>query len=72
MHNSSSFLNITLHVLDGLSVHHQESKIVHTAVNEPVWHITDAVCTVLDSWWWMERSFETCRVIFNKLEKLCI
>jgi len=27
----SSLLNITLHVSDGLSVHHQESKTVHTA-----------------------------------------
>jgi len=25
------FCSSTLHVLDGLSVHHQESKIVHTA-----------------------------------------
>jgi hypothetical protein len=25
------FLNDTLHVLDGLSVHHQEFKTVHTA-----------------------------------------
>ena len=45
---------------DGLSVHHQESKTVHTAsyhtgsvaacwqaATEPVWY--DAVCTVLDS-----------------------
>ena len=31
MHNFSSLLNITLHVSDGLSVHHQESKTVHTA-----------------------------------------
>jgi hypothetical protein len=33
-----------------------------------VWHISDAVCTVLDSWWWTERLSKTCRVIFNKLE----
>jgi len=32
MHNFSSLLNITLHVSGGLSVHHQESKIVHTAL----------------------------------------
>jgi hypothetical protein len=36
--------------------------------------IPDAVCTVLDSWWWTERPFETCRVLLrnkiNKLEKL--
>ena len=25
-------------------------------------HIPDAVCTVLDSWWWTERPFETCRI----------
>jgi hypothetical protein len=31
MHNYSSLLNITLHVSDGLSVHHQEFKTVHTA-----------------------------------------
>jgi len=50
MHNFSSLLNITLHVSDGLSVHYQEFKTVHT---------------VLDSWWWTERPSETCRVIFN-------
>jgi hypothetical protein len=31
MHNFSSLLNITLHVSDGLSVHHREYKSVHTA-----------------------------------------
>jgi hypothetical protein len=31
MHNFSSLLNITLHVSDGLSVHHEEFKTVHTA-----------------------------------------
>jgi len=31
MHNFSSLLNITLHVSDGLSVHRQEFKTVHTA-----------------------------------------
>jgi len=30
MHNFSSLLNITLHVSGDLSVHHQESKTVHT------------------------------------------
>ena len=34
------FCSSTRHVSDGLSVHHQESKTVHTP---------DAVCTVLDS-----------------------
>jgi len=31
MHNFSNLLNIILHVSDGLYVHHQESKPVHTA-----------------------------------------
>ena len=30
--------------------------------------ITDAVCTVLNSWWRTERPSETCRLKFNKLE----
>jgi hypothetical protein len=35
---------------------------------EPVWHIHDAVCTVLDSWWWTKRPSETCTVLFqNKI-----
>jgi len=38
---------------------------------ESVWHIPDAVCTVLDSWWWSERPSETCRVLLkNKCEKM--
>jgi hypothetical protein len=28
----------------------------------PVWHMPVAVCTVLNSWWWTERPYETCRV----------
>jgi hypothetical protein len=50
MHNFLILLNITLHVLGGLSVHHQESKTVHTA---------SGICTVLDSWWWTEGPFKT-------------
>ena len=35
---------------------------------ESVWHIPDAVCTVLDSWWWTERPYETCRLLLqNKI-----
>ena len=30
-----------------------------------MWHIPDAVCLVLYSWWWTERPSATCRVIFN-------
>ena len=32
---------------------------------ESVWHIPDAVCTFSDSWWWMERPSETCRVLLQ-------
>ena len=42
-----------------------------TASKQPAdsdWHIPDAVCTVLDSWWWTERPSETCRVLLqNKI-----
>jgi len=31
-------------------------------------HGMELVCTVLNSWWWMERPSETCREIINKLE----
>jgi hypothetical protein len=31
-------------------------------------HEMELVCTVLNSWWWMERLSEICRVIINKLE----
>jgi len=53
----------TLHVSDGLSVHHHESETVH---------IHDAVCTVLNSWWWKERPSETCRVsLQNEINLRC-
>ena len=32
---------------------------------QSVWHIPVAVCTVLNSWWWMEGPSETCRVLFQ-------
>jgi len=32
----------------------------------PVFHVTTAVCTVPDSWWWTEKLSETCRVPFQK------
>ena len=42
------------------------------AATEPVWHTPDAVCTVLDSWWWKERPSETCSVLFqNKMNLRC-
>jgi hypothetical protein len=100
MHNISNFIlfwNNTLHVSDGLSIYHQESKTTYcitymsyrflwllASENElelqfhfvpnskqtsvSVGHTPDAVCTVLDSWWWTERPSEICRVLFqNKI-----
>jgi hypothetical protein len=39
-----------------------------------IWHIPDAVCTVLDSWWWTERPSETCTALFqNKINlRYCV
>ena len=80
------FWNSILHVSDGLSVHHQESKTLHTAsgicrtgsvvclsskqTTEPVRHIPDVGCKVLDSWWWTERPSETCRMLFQNIINL--
>jgi len=62
------FWDDTLHVSDGLSVHHQEFKTVHTATKQihTAWQMPVAVCTVLNSWWWTERPSETCTVSFQK------
>ena len=32
----------------------------------PVWHIPIDVCTVPDSYWWTEKLYEICRVLFQK------
>jgi len=51
-----------LHVSDDFSAHHQ-LKTVHTASGTcQAWHVPDAVCTVF-SWWWVEKSSETCRAL---------
>jgi hypothetical protein len=78
---SNLFWYRTIRVSDSFSVHPQESSTTHTNRYmsyrlcrllasgirlEPVWHIPIAVCTVLDSWWWTEKLFETCRVLFQK------
>jgi len=67
--------------MDSSSVYHQQFFTVHTAmvyviqlasrirtepaVSNPVWN-TIAVCTVKNSWWWIEELSETCRVLFQK------
>ena len=80
MHQCMKFIlfwNDTLHVSDGFSVHHQEFKTVHSATGicpaskqmvVSDWQMPVAVCTVLNSWWWMERPSKTYRVSFqNKI-----
>jgi len=79
------FWNDNLHVSDGLSPHHQEFKTVHpasgicqtycrllasnqTAVS--VWQMPVVLCTVLNSWWWTERPYETCNSKINKFDTL--
>jgi len=39
-----------------------------------VWQIPDAVCAVLNSWWWLEKPSETCRTSYRnkKIVKPCI
>jgi hypothetical protein len=31
--------------------------------SKQAWHIPDAVCTVLSSWWWSEKPPDTCRAL---------
>ena len=31
--------------------------------SKQAWHVPDAVCTVLSSWWWAEKLPETCRAL---------
>ena len=45
MHQIILFWNYTLHVSDGLSVHHQELKTVHTATG----HMSNRYCCLLAS-----------------------
>ena len=54
------------HVLGGFSAHHQELKTVKTASGKcraclllPL-AVSDAVCTVLSSWWWAKKPYVTC------------
>jgi len=73
------YFGMTLHVLDSLSIHHQEFNIVRTATGICQILLSacqqadssiclTAVCTVLKSWWWAERPSKTCRVSFqNKI-----
>jgi len=61
------FWNVTLHVSDGLSVHHLEFKTVHTATSICQTDSADCLlvgtrCNCSSSHPWMERPSETCRV----------
>jgi hypothetical protein len=56
----------TLHVLEGLSVHHSNRYcylLANKQIAVSVWHTPVAVCKALNSWRWTERLSETCRVL---------
>ena len=53
-----------------MEIHGFPSLSRYQAATEPVWHTPDAVYTVVDSWWWMERPSEICRVLFQNKIKL--
>jgi hypothetical protein len=61
-----------LHVSCDSIAHHQEHITVFTAsgivhrYQQYRWTITDAVNTVMCSWWWTTESPETCRADWNK------
>jgi len=45
-----------------------ESLVPASKQPQNLYDIPNAVCTLLDSWWWTERPSETCRVLFqNKI-----
>ena len=55
----------TVRTASGISYTSSVAACLQTAT-VPVWH--DAVCTVLDSWWWTKIPTDTCRVLFeNKI-----
>jgi len=77
------FWNDALHVSDGLSVHHQEFKTVHTATG--ICQTDTGVCLLasrhqylfdtlsssfLNSWWWAEGPHETYSVSFQNKTNL--
>jgi hypothetical protein len=78
MHNISNlfYFETTLYmfrmvfpsIIRSLRLYIQHQVHCYQAATEPVWHVPDAVCTALDSYWWTERPSETCRVLFqNKI-----
>jgi hypothetical protein len=42
--------------------------------SKQVWQIPDAACTALSSWWWAEKTLETCRAlkITKSITQRCI
>jgi len=70
------FRTVILSVIRSLSTVHTAISLCHTGYADCLLassqhnlydiHIPIAVCTVLGSWWWTEKLFETCRVPFKK------
>ena len=78
MHNISNlfYFGATLHmfrtvspsIIRSLRLYIQHQVHCYQAATELVWHVPDAVCTALDSWWRTERPSDTRRVLFqNKI-----
>ena len=78
MHHCSKFIlfwNDTLHVSDGLSIHHQEFKTVHTATG--ICQTDTAVCLLAGIWdigafsWFYYRNILRCAAVWTSNIKQC-
>jgi hypothetical protein len=47
------------------SIRHMSNSCCYLLLAAAVWHIPDAVCAVLNSWWWKERPTETFTVFYK-------
>jgi hypothetical protein len=62
------FRTVSPSIIRSLRLYDETSRSRYQAATESVWHTPDAVCTVLDFWWWTERPSETRRLLFqNKI-----
>ena len=43
------------------------SSELHIQSQVLIWQIPDAVCAILSSWWWTEKTSETCRVSYRNI-----
>jgi len=76
----------TLHVSGSISAHHQEFLAVHrhwywncnfhpasgSKRSSKLHKMYQCRCTAKNSWWWVERPPETCRVVIPKFGIQCV